>query len=218
MKIVYGLPTGGRPQAVDVVKQWKNKGADIAVITWDYKIGEWLSGHCGYLVSIPKIETWPKNCNCLAKIAFNYLNADLFICGADDLWPGNFNKDVICRYAKKYDDKIIYVHDGCNSRVCTHPIITKQWWLNHNKIIFDENYGHGFCDVDLTLMCVKDKSIIKCFDIRLDHRHPSQGKAIVDDIYKRGRELTAKGRLYFESKFGQIDIDKEVAGIERGSL
>lgn len=218
MKIVYGLPTGSRPQAVDVAKQWKNKGVDIAVITWDYKIREWLSGQCGYLALIPKIETWPKNCNFLANIAFNNLNADLFICGADDLWPGNFDLETVSAYAEKYKDKIIYVHDGCNSRVCTHPIITKQWWLNHNKTIYDENYGHGYCDVDLTIAAAREKSIVRCFDIRLDHRHPSQGKADVDDVYRRGRELTAKGRAYFESKFGQVEIDKEVVEIERGAL
>lgn len=215
MKIWIGMPTGHRAkQVIDVAKDWKSKGVNVFACCWDVATYKILEDIADFRV-MGKRESFAYNHNQIARIIIDW---DLYICGADDLWSGNFDIDSIVKYALKYSDKILYVHDGCNSRVCTHPVITRQWWLNHNQTIYDENYGHGYCDVDLTITAARENSIIKCFDIKLDHRHPSQGKAEVDEVYKIGRELTAQGRTYFESKFGKVNIDNEVKGIQKGNI
>lgn len=231
MNIIIGTPTGQRPQVLDIIRQWKDKGVNAAVITWDEGIYPVIKSQCDYIKLIPakKTEsgaiipgtTFAIGHNTLARETFDTLKWDVYICGADDLWPGKFKKELLEAYATKYHDKLIYIHDGCTSRVSTQPIITRQWYINHNQTIFDENYGHGYVDVDLTLMAAREGSIVKCFDIMLDHRHHSQKKSQYDEIYKRGIELTNKGLAYYESKWGKYDcpsINAEVAKIPRGQL
>ena len=219
MNILIGIPTGNRhKQAVEVIKAWRDKGIDTAVITWDSPTDLASVLRIG-VICTPERQSFAYNHNRLAKATYACCSWDAYIAGADDLWPGDFDLNLLMEYIKAYPDKILYVHDGCLSRCATHPVITRAWFESHNKTIYDEAYGHGWCDVDLTVTSAKENSIVKCFDIRFDHRHPMRNKAVeVDEIYKLGRKLTAEGTAYFQQKFAGVDVETIIQNIEKGKL
>ena len=147
MKTILSIPSGYRvKKMLKCIQNWRRVcDFEIHVITWDGETIDALEGHGVYRLDVTDtpIQSFAKNHNKVA--AFN--DWDIFICGADDLFPleGIHLIEPVC---KENPDKVIWARDGLSDAQPTHPIITRGWYNKHG-FIFDEDYKHNFCDTDL---------------------------------------------------------------------
>ena len=180
---------------VDAIEHWR-KVCDfqIAVYTWWRETAKEVESLVDYFW-FGKRESFAFNHNFMANTIRDW---DVYICGADDLYPMNAISKIetVCR---KYPDKIIWVRDGFLNKMITHAIITKKWHDKHGNI-FDEKFKHNFCDSDLFVRACVAGEIVKCFDISFDHRHPLKTNGPTDEIYEYGNKTYAEDRDYFNSK------------------
>lgn len=202
MKIVLGIPSGQRvKKLLKCIESWK-KVCDfkIVVITWECYTFNELAGKVNWIYDAEVMQSFAKNHNYLAKMIPDW---DVYICGADDLFPGNaINKiPVVC---EQNPDKVIWVRDGLFDAMNTHPIITRGWYEKYGYI-FDEDYRHNFTDTDLFIRTLKAGELVKCFDIAFDHRHPLKNAADYDEIYNIGAESFQADRKIFYSKHPDAD-------------
>ena len=222
--IVIGIPTGGRSQqAAEVVKSWKKKGINVCITTWDdtyereriIPLLEWEDGEDEFIVT-DRMESFAVNQN---RMMEHIPDWDVWICGADDLWPGGQYdlKDRIELVAGEAGNRLIWVADGCLNAQPTHPIITRAMYEAEGPKILCEDYEHNFVDTDLFSKMLLQKRVIKCFDIALDHRHPINQTADQDDIYAIGGKSYPQDAMLYHAKWGKEQItinDVEVVEIE----
>lgn len=209
MKIVLGIPSGQRvKKLLKCIESWQ-KVCDfkICVITWDSETSDalrWKSEENDNVyvldVGLP-MKSFAVNHNELAE--FESPDWDVYICGADDLYPCN-NINKIEQVCEKYPDDVIWVRDSLFDAMNTHPIIARGWYDKYGYI-FDEDYRHNFTDTDLFIRTLKAGELVKCFDIAFDHRHPLKNAADYDEIYNIGAESFQADRKIFYSKHPDAD-------------
>ena len=204
MNIVLSIPSGQRTEMlIDVILEWR-KVCDfkIALYTWDERTEKEASGLVEYFRR-GGLASFAVNQNFLAKSIEGW---EVFICGADDLYPGH-NIDKIESVCRRNPDKVIWVKDGFLNQQPTHSIITRGWYDRHGYI-FDEGFKHNFCDSDLLMRTMKAGEIVRCFDISFDHRHYLKDKRTKDDIYRLGESTYSEDERYFYSKYerGRISL------------
>lgn len=196
--IFLGIPTGNRAErALKTVIQWKQFDfIRLAVYCWDSKTYEKLKGN------VDKIffgERKPFG------VLHNYISNniddrwDLYICGADDLWPGE-NTDLLKKITSKYNGYVLGVSDGIQEILPTHPIITKKWFINNNKSIFDEQFFHNYVDADLLVRTYNANEFLHNDQILFDHRHPNKTKEKKDKIFKIGHKKRKIDKKYMLKK------------------
>ena len=205
MKIVLAIPTGGRVEKIrKVIEKWR-KACDfeIAIYTWDNETKKAVDGKVDYLFE-GELQSFAKNQNLMAEKIKNW---DVFICGADDLFPesGIGHIETICR---NNPDKVIWAKDGFLNKQPTHAIITRGWY-NKYGYIFDEQFRHNFCDTDLFIRTANKSELVKCFQVAFDHRHPFKTGKKLDDIYKIGTASYAEDRRKFNTKH-PLPLSKEI--------
>ncbi len=217
MNIFISIPTGQRTnQVVEVAKAWQQLGFKVAVYTWDNKTRNAFLKSKYVFLRKPTIDFLAKGKQASFGVLQNFLaesfDWDVLICGADDLWPVS-EPDIIEAAARTCPDKMIWVKDGCLNRQPTHPIITRGWYEKHGRTIFNELYHHNFVDTDLFVRCALDDSVVKCFDISFDHRHPVKTKAKPDSIYRQGQSKYRMDELFFQMKW-KSKIEKGMPQIQ----
>jgi len=204
MKIVLSIPSGFRKEGLaNVILKWRKVcNFKIVVYTWDKETVRFVS-HLADSICIGDFKSYACNHNFLARTIIK--DWDVYICGADDLYPGFGieNIEIIC---KRYPDKILWVRDGFLNQQITHPIITRGWYEKYNEI-FDEKFKHNFCDTDLLVRALAKNEIIKCFDISFDHRHYLKTGKKKDEIYRIGESSYAEDRKYFNEKHKDKNIN-----------
>lgn len=199
MKIVLAIPSGDRTeQLLKVIARWRKVAPDfkIALYTWDKETTKFASKFVDYNFN-GDLQSFAKNQNLMAKAIDDW---DVWICGADDLYPES-GIDLIEKVCTENPGKIIWVKDGCFNQQPTHPIITRGWYDKHGEI-FDEQFEHNFCDTDLLYRASVNDEIVKCFDIGFDHRHYLKTGRKPDKIYKLGQSSFARDKKRFEAKQG----------------
>ena len=209
MNIVLSIPSGQRTETlIDVIYKWR-KVCDfkIAIYAWDEKTEKDVSGLADYLWR-GELASFAVNQNFVAR---NVEAWDVFICGADDLYPGcNIGKiESVCRQCS---DKILWVRDGFLDAQPTHAIITRGWYEKYG-CIFDEKFKHNFCDSDLFMRAMQANEIVKCFDIAFDHRHYLRTNHKKDDIYKLGEKSYGEDDRYFKSKYTKEQLSVNINDI-----
>jgi len=206
MKTILSIPSGNRvKKLLKCIEKWRKVcDFEIHVITWDSVTMEALRGTDFVLYTHKPMQSFAKNQNELADITPDW---DIFICGADDLYPGN-NIHLIEPVCRDNPDKVIWVKDGLYDAQPTHPIITRGWYEKHGYI-FDEGYKHNFCDTDLFVRLLNAGEVVKCFDIAFDHRHPLKG-AKYDSIYFAGEKNFEKDQMTFMLKHPFADADMKI--------
>lgn len=208
MKIVLGIPSGNRvKKLLNVIEKWQKVcGFDIAVITWDLETLEKVaeSQIPNWLTHTVNMYSFAKNHNFIAK---EYCECcpdwDVYICGADDLYPDE-GVNKIAQVCEQNPGKVIWVRDGLFDALPTHPIITRGWYDKYGYI-FDEDFRHNFTDTDLYVRCLKTGELVKCFQIRFDHRHYMKTCEPMDEIYRIGSETFQDDRARFYSKHTNAD-------------
>jgi hypothetical protein len=173
---------------------------EIALYTWDDETSKAVNPD--HLFK-GEMQSFAKNHNLMAKT----LDWDVYICGADDLYP-SYGMEYIEKVAEKYPDKLIWVADGLFNRQPTHPIITRGWYEKYG-FIFDEDFRHNFCDTDLFIRALKNDDVIKSSKIGFDHRHFSKTGKKPDKIYRIGQGSFEKDKKTFISKHWDLP-DNEV--------
>lgn len=196
MNIVFSIPSGWRKEGlVNTILKWR-KVCDfrIAVYTWDPETEKDVS-HITDELFFGAFKSFACNHNFLARTVNDW---EVYICGADDLYPdfGISNIELLC---EEFPDKVIWVKDGFLNQQPTHAIITRGWYDKYNSI-YDENFKHNFCDTDLLARTLNANEIVKCFDIGFDHRHYIKTERKKDEIYKIGERSYAEDQRYFTEK------------------
>jgi len=204
MKIVVAIPTGDRVNGIlKVIEKWRKAcDFDIAVYTWDAETKKVVESKVDYLFEGP-LQSFAINQNLMAK----ELDWDVFICGADDLFP-DFGINLIEKVCSQNSGKVIWVKDGFLNQQPTHVIITREWYDKHGYI-FDEQFEHNFCDTDLFMLARKDNEVVKCFQIGFDHRHPLKTGKKPDAIYRLGASSYAADMRRFQQKH-PVNIQTEI--------
>lgn len=204
MNICIGIPTGQRAeQAFQVAMAWANRGIRPVVLTWDKDTRTLFLGSDFLFLSCsvdPERKPFGINQN---RMMYVYPDWDVWICGADDLWPGEQEdlKDRIELIAGEAGDRLIWVGDGLFNEQCTHPIITRAMYEKEKGKIFDEEFHHNYTDTDLFARMLQKRRVVKCFDIMLDHRHWRSGKTEMDDIYRIGDESIHLDAVRWDKKY-----------------
>lgn len=198
MRIVVGIPSGGRAaRLLEVCKAWQARGFDLCVLTWDEQTARTVSPlHEEYAVPILLEETrrsFAVNQNAMMREIEDW---DLWICGADDLFPG-IRVEKLAQVAPRYNGKLLWCFDGMNPALMTHPVVTRGYFEKVGGKIFDERYTHNFCDTHLMMTAAAD--IVKLVGIQFDHRWHEGG---IDEIYRIGNESFAADREKFIQEFG----------------
>lgn len=197
MKTILSIPSGNRvKKLLNVIEKWRKICYfEFHVITWDGLTVDVLRGTDVHVLDVGSpMKSFAINQNENAEFIQDW---DIFICGADDLYPSN-NIHMIETVCKENPDKVIWVRDGLFDAQPTHPIITRGWYDKHGYI-FDEAYKHNFCDTDLFVRLLNAGEVVKCFGIGFDHRHPIKG-AKHDSIYRAGEKNFARDELQFKIK------------------
>jgi hypothetical protein len=198
MNIVLSIPSGQRAKKlVKVIEEWRNVcNFKIAVYTWCEETKKLVEDKVDYFW-FGRRESFAFNHNFMANAIRDW---DVYICGADDLYPHNaINQiEIIC---KKYPDKIICVKDGFLNKMITHPIVTRKWYDKYGNI-FDEKFKHNFCDNDLFVRAVESGEIVSAIeeDVSFEHRHPLKTNEPIDEIYEYGNRTYAEDREYYNRK------------------
>ncbi len=211
MKTILSIPSGYRvKRLLKVIEKWRKVcDFEIHVITWDGAVSDALRkkrfndySKVFCLDVGQPMRSFAANQNEMAEFIGNW---DIFICGADDLYPCN-NISMIEPVCRENPDKVIWVKDGLFNQQPTHPIITRGWYDKHGYI-FDEDYKHNFTDTDLFVRLLNAGEVVKCFDIGFDHRHPIKGGSN-DSIYALGQKSYTEDELRFKCKNPQPDWEK----------
>jgi hypothetical protein len=209
--IYITIPTGQRTdRAVETVQKWMAMGFHVAVYTWDSETLKRLNDPRKVdLLMEDRRRPFAVLSNILAEEVFlQEPTCDAIICGADDLWPVSTLKEIE-DVVRLNPDKIIWVKDGCFNQQPTHPIVTKKWFQDHGEKIFSTAYAHNYCDTDLALRAVAERSIVKCFDIEgFDHRHwyKTGNRETRDEVYRIGERWFKSDQEIFESRFPNVNI------------
>jgi hypothetical protein len=199
MRIVVGIPSGQRAaRLLEVCKAWRARGFDLCVLTWDEQTVEALPGilnvcEADNLILCPERHSFAVNQNAMMREIEDW---DLWICGADDLFPG-IRVEKLAQVAPRYNGKLLWCFDGMNPALMTHPVVTRGYWEKVGGRVFDERYTHNFCDTHLMLSAAAD--IVKLVGIQFDHRWHEGG---LDEIYKIGNESFVADREKFIQEFG----------------
>lgn len=204
MKIILGIPSGYRvKKLLKCIESWRKVcDFEIHVITWDGSTTDALRDYKRIYVldvGLP-MKSFAVNHNELAGFLSHW---DVYICGADDLYPGNAISEIE-KVCQQNPGKVIWVRDGLFDAIPTHPIITRGWYEEHGSI-FDEDYRHNFTDTDLFIRTLMAGEIVKCFEIGFDHRHPLKTGEPADEIYTIGNESFTADRKIFYRKHPNAD-------------
>lgn len=217
MKTILAIPSGQRTvKLINCILAWRKVcGFEIAVYTWDEETEKNVSCITDHLFK-GELASFAVNHNFMASAIKEW---DVYICGADDLYPG-FGINHIERVCRDNPGKIVWAKDGFLNQQPTHAIITRQWYDNHGYI-FDEKFKHNFCDTDLFIRAATAGEVVKCFKIGFDHRHYLKTEKKKDEIYKLGESTYAEDKKYFEAKHkGEIINVNEIpeVRIEDGDM
>lgn len=193
--VFYALPTGDRPQkALAVVRAWKDVGITVVAYCWDDETYNLLKDVTPYLFRGER-KSFPVLQNLMAKQVTGW---ECMICGADDLYPHNLSQ--LEDTYKKFPGKILWVDDNITKFNLTHPVVTRQWYDNHDEI-FDEQFTHCYCDRELYVQASRRGEIVKCFNIVFDHRHYLVTGEPLDKINKIAEAAREKDKERFYSKY-----------------
>jgi hypothetical protein len=198
--IWIGIPTGQRAEKAKAVAQaWLSAGVRVMAYCWDRETYDALDGIANIRIYGQR-QSFAKLQNLLAGMH----DWDVYICGADDLYPKH-GIDKLPQASAMCPDKVLCVADGIHTHLPTHPVITRDWYDKHGQI-FDEAFNHNFCDTDLCQRVLQADEIVKVNGIEFDHRHPIKTGEVSDEVYKLGQSTYAIDKEYFIGKYpNQID-------------
>ena len=215
MAMYVMIPSGQRaPLLQKTIEAWNRKGIQVVCYTWDrasWAISKRLSRKTFFgqrksfaILHNFMIQTLPKDWTGV-------------ICGSDDLHPSRSRKyNRLSTLCEKHDGKILWVFDGINNKLNTHPIITRGWYKK-NLVVFNECFSHHCCDSDLMLRARDD--IIRVDGIAFDHRHPLK-TAIEDrdEVYQIGHSTLHQDRRKLLEIHKRNDVDVVAANCKRSKI
>lgn len=202
--MIITIPTGNRTgKAFNTVRKWKQRGISVVAYVWDTKTFGLLKNRC-YRIYQGERKLFSILQNLLIKSLAD-VDWKGIICGADDLWPGE-GVELLEKVCIENDGKVLWVFDGLNKSVNTHPVITRGWYDKY-KVVFDKQFHHNCCDNDLMIRnCLKNE-LIKIEGITFDHQHPLHTPlAKRDSIYRLGYSFLNQDRKYLDDKYKNTNV------------
>lgn len=131
---------------------------------------------------------------------------DHIFTAADDLLfhPGWYEA-AVARLAPRIG--VVGTNDRCNRRTirgehATHMLVTRSYVEQHGTIdepgkFFHEGYPHELCDDEAVETAKKRRAWAHAHDSIVEHLHPMNGKAPMDESYAKQSERIVAGRPLF---------------------
>lgn len=190
-------PSRSRPeQAGFVASIWKNRaGVDTEWLlctdvddTADYSMYYTIKNQGDDVVSATNTAALQANGDILAYVS-------------DDMIPmQDWGKEVL-RVTQNVTKPWLLKVDDClqpfNAMVCTVPIMSRSFY-DKLGYFFHPDYKSMFCDEHLYHIAAKHNALIFAQHIKIEHRHYSNGKAKLDETYKRSEANWKQGKAVFE--------------------
>lgn len=173
MKTFVCIPTGQRAdRAAKTVRLWRQHGFDVACYAWDEETARAVEHACTMLARGPR-RSFAVLQNQLAREVNRAFKDDwdAVVCGADDLWPCDTYAQLLRKFIDGSQGEVLWVYDGLNKDLATHPVVTREWYRKYG-MVFDEDFLHNCCDVDLMLRCDAKNELTRVIGMQFDHRHP----------------------------------------------
>jgi hypothetical protein len=172
------------PDDADEIAAVRATGAARLIVPWQTGPGDWAR-----------------------KINYGFRSTlePLMLLGADDISPHPGWAEEI-RSAAGLGFGVIGTNDLGNPEVMggglsTHPIVTRRYAVEHGTIdgpgVVHEGYRHNFVDNELAGTALSRGAWAFCSAAKVEHLHPSWGKAPIDDVYTIGRSGFDIDRAYF---------------------
>jgi hypothetical protein len=200
--IILGIPSGQRADRLgDVLAAWRKLPVKIALLTWDDETEKRYADKVDFFFRTPERRSFACNHNQMMAALEGWQG---YICGADDLYPGTVDIDRVAVICKLWDGHLLWVHDGLNNVLMTHPVVTPGYLRAAGGKLFDERFEHNYCDTDL--MVTAAGKIVKMAARQFDHRWHKTG---MDAIYEFGSKTFATDRQRFIEKHGNAHIQYE---------
>lgn len=143
------------------------------------------------------------------KINEGYRHTDepLLFTGACDLrfHPGWFEE---CAAQMVGHVGVVGTNDLCNRRTrfhhSTHSLVTRDYadlgTIDQPRTIYHEGYPHEFCDDELVETAKRRGAYVHARDAIVEHLHPMNGQAPMDELYAQQGERIAAGRALFRER------------------
>lgn len=167
----------------------------------DSKAEEYLKQFAGTPAMI--IDSPSRNMVQASNAAARMANGDILILISDDMFPvGNWREAFTAAFAQHKGPAVLQVFDGIRSDILTLPIMNRAAY-EALGYLYHPAYVSMFADNDL-METAKAKGFYKYHpEVRVEHRHYTNGKAVLDDTYMHENSMPAwkhGERLFNERK------------------
>jgi hypothetical protein len=202
-------PSRGRPQqAIQTAKKWIEKsGGDVEWIlsldTSDSKKFDYLELSTGMdlKVTMNDNDCVVQATNHAAKLA----TGDVLIYLSDDFdCPDNWAQLLEHEIKTHIPSSVFLIKvDDCLQKfevpVLTIPIMSKELY-NTLGYFWHPDYKSMFCDCDLYEVVKRNGWLRYARHLKFEHKHPSVGKAPMDETYKKSEGYWKQGERLFEKR------------------
>jgi hypothetical protein len=116
--------------------------------------------------------------------------------------------------ARRYGSNVVGTNDLCNPRVmrgehATHPLIRRSYvdevgasWDGPGNVCH-EGYKHWFVDDEIVVAAKQRGTFQAALGSQVEHLHPMNGGAAMDEVYAAGEKNAEQDRRRFEQRFAK---------------
>lgn len=136
--------------------------------------------------------------------AAKFANGEILIYMSDDfVAPPMWDKLVVEKFGDKINDPALVRVDDClqkiSAEVLTCPIMTKSLYKTQGYF-WHPAYKSQWVDVDLFHVCRNNGWLILAPEIKFEHQHYCNGKAVKDETYTRSDANWQQGLAVFNKR------------------
>jgi hypothetical protein len=148
-----------------------------------------------------------------------HLDFDVILLGSDDMVPVVKNFDLIIMNSMKFFfpeyDGVLHFNDGFHgSFLDTLPILGKNFYAKFGYVYYP-GYKSFYSDVEMTDVARLMNKIVYINKVIIEHKHPSNGKAINDSLYDKNSQYFMEDWLLYLTRQSQLfDLDLSTSSLD----
>lgn len=201
------VPMLGRPHTVEPLLDSIHEATPTARVLFlvspeDYEVHDAIGDH--ERLTIP----WrPGDYQRKINEGYRHTAEPLLFTGACDIrfHPGWFEA---CLARLSGQIGVVGTNDLCNSRTrlrhSTHSLVTRDYadrgTIDEPRTIYHEGYPHELCDDELVETAKRRGAYAHARDAHVEHLHPMNGGAPMDELYAQQAERILAGRALFRER------------------
>lgn len=149
-------------------------------------------------------ELEPTNKIAACNAWINTAHFDVLIMGSDDLFPAVMGwDDLVARRMLEHFpnlDGCLWFHDGNQSRLCTYPIMGRNWYAKAGSV-YDPAYKSLWADNETHEVAAVRGRLRACLgECVLSHEHPAYTTTPNDDLYIRNETFHAEDHETYQRR------------------